>query len=109
MRVLLKGILGRTGHDLCFAENGLEALSVLEQHPVDLLLTDIDMPQMDGLELLSHLQDRPGLIKLVMSAQGSQELELRLESLGATDFFEKPLDIKRLRERVEALLALPQS
>ena len=109
MRVLLKGILGRTGHDLHFAENGVEALSAVEQRPVDLLLTDIDMPRMDGLELLSRLQDHPDLIKLVMSAQGSQEVELRLEPLGVADFFEKPLDIKRLRGRVEELLGLPQS
>ena len=103
IRVLLKGILSRTGHELLFAENGLEALNVLEQ-PVDLLITDINMPQMDGLELLSHLGDRPELSKIAMSAQRPQDIEPKLEALGVTDLFEKPLDIKRLRARIEELL-----
>ncbi len=107
IRVLLRGILSRTGHDLYFAENGLEALGILEQQPIDLLITDINMPQMDGLELLGHLQDRPDLPKIVMSAQRPQNKALGLEALGVADFFEKPLDIKRLRERVEALLTQP--
>lgn len=105
IRVLLKGILGRTGHDLYFAENGLEALKLLEKQPIDLLITDINMPQMDGLALLSHLQEYPDLIKFAMSAQRSQDIESSLEPLGVADFFEKPLDIKRLRGRVEELLA----
>ncbi len=105
IRVLLKGILSRSGHALYFAENGVEALDALEQHAVDLLITDINMPQMDGLELLNRLQDRPNLSKLAMSAQRPQDIEPKLEALGVTDFFEKPLDIKRLRQRVETLLA----
>ena len=104
MRVLLKGVLSRTGHNLLFAENGLEALSVLKQ-PVDLLITDINMPQMDGLELLSRLENRPDLPKIAMSAQRPQDIEPKLKALGVTDLFEKPLDIKRLRARVEELLA----
>ena len=102
MRVLLRGILSSTGHTLFVAENGLEALEVLEAQPIDLLLTDINMPKLDGLELLERLKDKPDLIKLAMSARGSQVGTL--ESLGVTDFFEKPLDIKRLRQRVTSLL-----
>lgn len=107
MRTLLKGILGRTGHDLFFAENGVEALDVLEEQHIDLLITDINMPQMDGLELLGRLQNRDAypLPKIAMSAQRSRDVELKLEALGVENFFEKPLDIKRLRQRVETLLA----
>lgn len=103
MRVLLRGVLARLGHTLYLAENGLDALDVLEAQAIDLLLTDINMPQMDGLELLRRVQDRPELIKLVMSAQGETPPST-LESLGATDFFEKPLDIQRLKQTVVALL-----
>ena len=112
MRILLKGVLGLTGHELHLAEDGLEALDILGAQSIDLLITDINMPKMDGLELLSRLQERANLIKLVMSAQDSPDatsrLEARLESLGVADFFEKPLDIKGLRRRVEELLSLPQ-
>ncbi len=95
--------MGRTGHDLYFAENGVEALELLAQQHIDLLITDINMPQMDGLELLNRLQAYPDLNKFAMSAQ--RDIEPRLEPLGVADFFEKPLDIKRLRGRVEELLA----
>ena len=107
MRTLLKGILGRTGHDLFFAENGVEALEVLEEQPIDLLITDINMQQMDGLELLERLQDREDrpLPKIAVSAQRSRDIELKLQALGVADFFEKPLDIRRLRQRVDTLLA----
>ena len=108
IRVLLKGILSRTGHDLRFAENGLEALEVLEQRSIDLLITDINMPQMDGLELLSRLQNRPDLPKIVMSAQRPQDIGAKLEAHDVADLFEKPLDIKRLRGRIEELLAQPR-
>ena len=102
MRVLLKGILSSTGHTLCVAENGLEALEILEAQPINLLLTDINMPKLDGLELLKQLADKLDLIKLVMSARDSEVGTLR--ALGVKDFFEKPLDIKRLRRTVASLL-----
>ncbi len=88
------------------AHNGKEAVAILEREDVDLIITDIKMPEMDGFELLAHLSIAHGDIPvIVMTAFGSSEIEERLDSMGAFQYIEKPIDFDVLIEKVKEGLA----
>jgi len=79
------------------AANGLEALKILDEGGVDLVLLDVQMPEMDGLALLSAMRER-GLTMpaIVLTAHGSIERAVQAVKLGAYDFIEKPPSIERI-------------
>jgi signal transduction histidine kinase len=80
-----------------FAENGRHALEVLNDQDVDLVLTDINMPEMDGLTLLSKLNETNYFLKtVIVSAYGDMENIRTAMNLGAFDFITKPIDFKDL-------------
>jgi phosphoserine phosphatase RsbU/P len=91
----------------CFARNGLEALEQLkEDKEIDMILTDINMPKMDGLTLLEELLKLPTLIKaVVVSAYGDMENIRTAMNRGAFDFITKPIDFKDLEVTIEKTLA----
>ncbi|WP_072622149.1 ATP-binding protein [Spirulina major] len=106
--------------EFIFANNGVEALEQIEQHPhVDVMLTDINMPRMDGLTLLNHLANRPSPTPktVVISAYGDFGNIRAAMNRGAFDFLTKPINfddleitlertlehVAQLRERNEAL------
>jgi len=75
------------------AENGIEAMGILESHDVDLVVTDLKMPEMDGFELLAHLSEHyPGLPAMVMTAFNTPEIEKRLTGERSMTIFEKPVN-----------------
>ncbi|MEM7584172.1 MAG: response regulator [Acidobacteriota bacterium] len=83
------------------ADDGRQALSVLETQPVDLLLTDLDMPVMDGFELLAHMVRAYATIPcIVMSAYEVPELGDRVGTHGAVCYLEKPFDLQSLVDTV---------
>jgi signal transduction histidine kinase/DNA-binding response OmpR family regulator len=84
--------------ELLFANNGLEALSQLEAQPdIDIVLTDINMPQMDGLTLLTNLSEQYPTIKaVIISAYGDLENIRAAMNRGAFDFLTKPLNLQDL-------------
>ncbi len=83
------------------AENGREAVNVLRSASVDLLVTDLKLPEMNGFELLAWTsRHQPQLPVIVMSAFGTPEIEARLEKLDALQFLEKPLDIQMLEDGI---------
>ncbi len=89
----LKQILSSCLKDVSFrtAANGREAVTILESHPVDLVLTDINMPVMDGYQLIEYRnKHHPGLPLVAMTANVSQEVVQKLNSLGIFDCLEKP-------------------
>lgn len=87
--------------EVLMAENGREALELLRTTSVDLLVTDLKMPEMNGFELLAWVsRHKPQLPVIVMSAFGTPEIEARLESYDALQFLEKPLDLKMLEEGI---------
>lgn len=80
-----------------FAENGVKALELLSDTEVDLVLTDINMPEMDGLTLLSKLNEHNFFLKtVIVSAYGDMENIRTAMNLGAFDFITKPIDFKDL-------------
>lgn len=88
------------------ARNGREATEILDQERVDVLITDLEMPVMDGFELLAHvLQAHPGLAIIVMGEVESDSLGLALEAAGSTDYVHKPLGSEVLVNKVRAAFA----
>ena len=90
-------------YEFLFAGNGQEALSVLAQHPdTDIILSDINMPVMDGLTLLSKLQEANPVVKAVMvSAYGDLQNIRTAMNRGAFDFVTKPVDFTDLETTME--------
>ena len=80
------------------AENGKAAVDVLESRKIDLVVTDLSMPQMDGFELLAYISNNfPSIPAIVLSAYGTPIIKNRLKTLGPLRFFlEKPVDLKTL-------------
>src|SRR5256885_1094303 len=81
------------------------ALATLDEEPVDVILSDVRMPGMSGLELLRHLKDRDPDIQLVlMSAYSSVKDAVEAIQLGAADYVEKPIDFRRLERVLQTVL-----
>ena len=91
------------------ASNGQEAFDLLQQHWVDIILTDINMPEMDGEQFVARLQ-KDELLRtvpvLVVSTDGSEHRVRRMVSLGAAGYIKKPFSPQVLRKRMEELLGV---
>ena len=106
-RLLLGRALEQLGHTVAFAENGREALESLRQRPVDLVLLDIEMPEMDGYQVLAALAADPRLKDVpvvMMSSVEEVDSVARCIELGAEDYLFKPVNPVLLRARVGASL-----
>lgn len=90
-------------YEFVFAMNGIQALAQLETHSdVDLVLSDINMPEMDGLTLLSKLAEKHSLLKsVIVSAYGDMENIRTAMNLGAFDFVTKPVNFQDLEVTIE--------
>lgn len=104
-RELLCGALNESGYRAIGAENGEQALSVLADTVVDLIVADIMMPKMDGFELTGSLR-RAGIFcpLLIVTAREDYDSLQRAFALGADDYMVKPINVKELLVRVRALL-----
>ncbi len=106
-RILLLRGLEQLGHSVVQAENGKQALECLKSEPFDLALLDIEMPEMNGFEVLEHCLNDPKLrnIPIVMTS-ASDELNsvVKCIEMGAEDFLTKPLNTVLLQARVNASL-----
>lgn len=105
IRSLLEDLLAEWGYTPVTASNGQEALALLEQHYVDLILTDVEMPVMDGFELIYQLR-RSGyqLPILMVTAYRTLEDMKKGYQLGADDYITKPFQEEELLLRIGALL-----
>jgi two-component system, NtrC family, response regulator HydG len=100
IRKILEMFLTEKGFRVKVAEGAQRALELLPEEPIDLILSDVRMPGMSGLDLLRHLKERDPEIQLVlMSAYSSVKDAVEAIRLGAADYVEKPIDFRRL-ERV---------
>lgn len=89
------------------ASNAEEAIERLEESQFDLVITDIAMPGMDGLELLKIIKTRyPETHVVVITAYGSDEREERAYELGADRYIEKPFDLRELKSLVFNLIGV---
>jgi CheY-like chemotaxis protein len=89
------------------AENGKAAKEILETLPVDLVVTDLKMPEMDGIELIAYIRkNHPYTPVIVMTAFGNPELENWLQSIGVFGYLEKPIDFEEFTNKILSALAL---
>jgi len=106
-RMQLKRSCEQQGHTVALAENGRQALEMLDAGDFDLVLLDILMPEMDGFEVLARLKSDPArrdLPVIVISALDEMESVVRCIGMGAEDFLPKPFDPLLLRARLGACL-----
>lgn len=97
IRTTLKDILELENHYVELAENGLEGLEKFKKDKFDIVLTDVKMPEMDGMEVLEKITEIRNDIPIIMIS-GHGNIDTAVESIkkGAYDFIEKPLDLNRL-------------
>ena len=105
MRQFLTHLLQREGHAVRVAENGQVALTLLKQEPADLMLSDVRMPDMTGIELLrAARENHPQLEVIMMTAFANVDTAREAFLLGAYDFVQKPFDNDLLKETVTRAL-----
>jgi len=107
IRATLTGVLEDEGYRPILAVDGFEALEAVQQEVPDLVLLDIWMPRLDGLETLQKLREiRPELTVVMMSGHGTIETAVRSTKLGAYDFVEKPLSLEKLLLTIQNALGM---
>ena len=95
--VIRKGLSQMGGYNVEVAQNGLEAIEKIEKDVFDLVLTDLKMPEMNGLELLKTIKGiRPEVMVILMTAYGSIETAVEAMKIGANDYITKPIDLNEL-------------
>ena len=96
IRQSLKGVLEDEGYKASLAESGESCLEILGKHPFDVVLLDIWLPGMDGLDVLEQIKESESPPEVIMSSgHGTIETAVRATKLGAFDFLEKPLSLEK--------------
>jgi DNA-binding NtrC family response regulator len=86
-------------YDLVKADNGYEALRILEDDPPPLMFLDIKMPGLDGMDILKKLlKDQKNVGVVVITAMSQEEIEKEAKSLGVIDYLKKPFDIAEIEK-----------
>jgi DNA-binding NtrC family response regulator len=110
IRFSLAELLEEAGHEVREAAHAPAALALLEEAPADLVISDLTMPAMDGLQLLDEVRSRhPGSLFVLMTAHGDERTAVRALKDGAYDYLPKPFDneeIRALVRRAHEVLAL---
>ncbi len=103
IRDFMKKILTRAGYTVFTAQDGREAIEKLESIYVDLIVLDMYMPHMNGLDVLRHIRNSNLTTKPVLMVSGNHDADLRIESykLGAYDFITKPEQTEVMLKRIE--------
>ena len=106
----LHGILEDEGYQIDTADDGVEALEHVQSDPPDLVLLDIWLPGMDGIEVLKTIKTyHPEIEVLIMSGHGTIDTAVKATKLGAFDFIEKPFSLDQLVQSVDKALRLKRS
>jgi len=106
-RIMLRAVLKEEGYDISEASDGAEAVKAVEQEPFDLILLDIRMRTMDGIEALGEIRKISPLVPvLIMTAYASVKTAVEALKAGAFEYLTKPLDIDELKILIEKALEL---
>jgi two-component system response regulator PilR (NtrC family) len=101
MRDMLRIVLRRDGYDVVLADSGRQALELLQREPFDLLLSDIRMPDINGVDVLRAAKDiNTNIVAFMMTAFASTDTAVEAMRLGAVDYFTKPFSMDELRLKV---------
>ncbi|AVV55633.1 response regulator receiver protein [Paenibacillus vortex V453] len=105
IRILLVEVFSSEGYETFQAANGKAALEIVKLHTPDLVLLDMKIPGMDGLEILKHIkQMNPDIKVIMMTAYGELDMIKEATDLGALMHFTKPFDIDEMRQAVNMQL-----
>jgi len=108
MRELIFGVLSQEGHEIILAEDGVDALEIARKQVVDMVLTDINMPNMNGISLVSKLRRIEGYQEtpiIMLTTESSEFKKDKAKRMGADGWLQKPFDPKRLIKAVNTCLA----
>jgi two-component system chemotaxis response regulator CheY len=109
MRRIITNVLKQLGYEnIVEAEDGTKALSILESQSVDFVITDWNMPQMSGLELLKAIRankDRKNVPVLMVTAEAMQENIIAAAQAGVNNYIVKPFDAKTLAEKINKIFS----
>lgn len=107
IRILLNEILQKEGYHIFQAANGQQALSITERHDPDLVLLDMKIPGMDGLEILEEMKKiKPEIRVIIMTAYGELKMIEASKQMGALAHFTKPFDIEEIRVAVKKYMPI---
>ena len=106
MRMMIKDILTKNGYNVAGeAENGMKAVEKFKEVAPDLVLMDITMPEMDGIQALKEIRKTDAGAKVIMcSAMGQQAMVIESIQAGAKDFIVKPFQAERVLEAVKKVV-----
>jgi two-component system KDP operon response regulator KdpE len=104
MRKYVSTNLKGGGYDVMMAEDGTEALKMLAEHTIDLVLLDVGIPGPDGIQVLAALRRDTQVPVLILSARGREQDKVQALDLGADDYLTKPFGADELMARVRAAL-----
>ena len=101
IRILLNEVLQKAGYQTYQAANGVQALEIVNKHSPDLVLLDMKIPGMDGIEILKRMKVIDQDIRvIIMTAYGELDMIQEAKDLGALTHFAKPFDIDDIRNAV---------
>ena len=104
IRDLLENTMGRTDYSCSFAENGADALEMISEQNFDIVVTDIDMPIMDGIELAKKIKSKFTADVIIMTGQIHSYQYDEVINLGASDFVEKPFSPREMILRINRVV-----
>ena len=108
LREIYKEALAEEGYEVLMVDNGRKALTVVRGAAVDLIITDIKMPEMHGVEFVTALREAGFETPVIMcSAYEQMKNDFGVVSAGIADFLTKPVDIDELVSKVNAILGSP--
>jgi two-component system, response regulator, stage 0 sporulation protein F len=100
----LKGFFTALGYDMLTAFDGNEALKIVDSVTLDLILLDVRMPGVDGIQILKHVRkDKPKTKVIIMTAY-DKEVKNEVEKIGIDGFFAKPIDLSKLIDRIRYVI-----
>jgi len=104
-RQLCRDIASEIGLEVRTAATTDEALEILEQSPVDIVVTDLKVPELGGIELLKHIRtNQPNTSVMMLTQYGTIETAVAATQLGAKDYVTKPFHLQELRTKIERLV-----
>ena len=104
MQDIIADYMGKGGHTCFTADDGIDALVTLKDHPMDLMILDVMMPHLDGFSVCKMAREMSNMPIIMLTAKGAEEDKLKGYDHGADDYMTKPFSPKVLLAKVNALL-----
>ena len=105
IRTALSININRWGYNVVTAESGEEALNLIKNNPFDIVLTDLRLKGLNGIDLLKEIRESfPDTGTLIFTAYGEVDSYIEAMNLGAIDFFNKPINLEKLKKAINNFL-----